>query len=325
MLIKGADLLVQGASSLAKRMHVSDMVVGLTVVSFGTSAPELAVNLLASLQGNNDLALGNIIGSNIANTLLVLGIATLLGRLRIRPKTFWQEMPLNFFIVVVLGIMLNDQFTDPQPHCSQAASLAWGAMAYCNFLGRGDAAILIIGFVLFMLYVYHQSRSHPEEAVFADSVDTTPMPLWKALFFVVLGLVGLAVGGHWIVEGAVFLGQFIGLSEAVVGVVIIGVGTSLPEVAASAMAAYRGKADIAIGNVIGSNVFNVLYVLGISAFVKPIPYDTVLNIDISVMIAVAFLFWVIMFIPKRYELGLAKGLFFLVLYVAYVLYLLLPL
>ena len=317
LLIKGADFLVEGASALAKRLHISDFIVGLTIVSFGTSAPELVVNIIASWSGSPDLALGNIIGSNIANILLVLGVASLVAPLVIANKTIKQEMPMNLLAVIVLVILANDQFLGSPLSPSQAGDETGLLTSFAyNYLTRSDALILLIFFALFMCYVYSQARSG------TITVQVHSIPLWKAILFVVVGLVGLAIGGDWIVKGAVrFAGDF-GLSEAVIGITIVGVATSLPEVAASAVAAYRGKADIAVANVLGSNLFNILWVLGLSALIQPIPFDSRLNLDVAIMIFAILLLYLIMFVGKRFQLNMSKGLVFLLFYVMYMVFLL---
>ena len=315
ILIKGADLLVDGGSALAKRLRISDFIVGLTIISFGTSAPELFVNVVASWSGSPALALGNIIGSNVANILLILGIASLVAPLAVASRTIKQEIPMTLLATMVLIILVNDQFLGSSQTGVETELLAGSIY---NYLTRGDALILLIFFALFMCYVYFQARTE------TDLVEAHDAPFWKAILYVLIGLVGLSVGGDWIVKGATHLSRSFGLSEAVIGITIVGVGTSLPEVAASAVAAYRDKADIAVANALGSNLFNILWVLGISAFILPIPFDSSLNLDMAIMVFVLLLLYSVLFIGKRHQLSRAKGLVFLLFYVTYIIFLLVP-
>ena len=310
LLIKGADLLVNSAASLAKRTSISDMIIGLTVVSFGTSAPELVVNIIASINASSSLALGNVIGSNIANILLILGISSIIAPLVVSKKAIWQDIPMNLLAVVIFAILVNDQLLDPVSYCPSK-----NGVSDCNFLGRGDALILLIFFALFIYYVARRSRSETKIE------EGAKMSLWKAIFFIIIGLGGLLLGGNWIVKGAVHISRMIGLDEAFIGIAIIGVGTSLPEVAASAVAAYRGKSDIAIGNALGSNLFNILWVLALSAFLQPLNYDTNLNIDLFMMGFAILLLYTSVISSKIRKLDFAKGVLFLSVYLTYILFL----
>ena len=230
---------------------------------------------------------------------------------------------MNFLAAVVFAIIVNDQFLDPVERCSPKAgsqlsnsgSLADTAFV-CNLLGRGDALILLIFFGLFVYYIAHRARSE-------SKTESSPeMSIWKSLFFIALGLGGLLLGGDWIVRGAVHISKIIGLSEALIGIVVVGVGTSLPEVAASATAAYRGRSDIAIGNALGSNLFNILWVLGLSALLRPLVYDISLNLDLAMMVFAVLLLYLSVFVGKAYQLNFAKGLLFLIVYLSYVIFLL---
>ena len=313
-LIKGADLLVEGSSALAKRYRISDLVIGLTIVSAGTSAPELVVNLIAGVQGNSDLALGNILGSNIANVFLILGVSSIITPIIVSPNSLWKEIPMNLGVALILGILLNDMFFDPNPFCHPSDTTGI-APSFCNILGRGDSLLLLSFFMLFLLYVWKQARessSHEEQA----NLSWT-----KSILYTLIGLAGLTIGGDWIVKGGIHIAKISGLSEAVIGIVIIGVGTSLPEVAASSVAAYRGKADIAVGNVLGSNLFNILWVLGISGLVHPLPFRTELNFDLIIM-GLAVLIFFLFIVRKAHILSRWKGFVFLILYAVYIVFLL---
>lgn len=301
LLIKGADLLVDGASSIAVRLNVSKIVVGLTVVAFGTSLPELVVNLIASYEGATDIAIGNILGSNIANILLILGISSLMAPLIIKNNTVWKEIPLATLTVFVLGVLANDQLTD------EPGILVAGESGLC----RGDGIVLLCFFAIFLYYTVSIARDDIEEEV------TTELGWAKATLCVIGGIVGVTLGGRWIVDGAVKIAQDFELTESFVGLTILAIGTSLPELATSAVAAYKGQTDITVGNVVGSNIFNVCWVLGCSALIRPLPFSQRTQDDLYIAFAVSVLLFVFMFIGKRRIMGPAEGLLCLVMYAVY--------
>ena len=300
-LIKGADFLVEGSSSIAKRVGISDIVIGLTIVSFGTSAPELLVNVLASFKGNTDISIGNVLGSNIANILLILGVAALIYPLKIKKATTWKEIPLNLMAVLVLLFMANDIFIDKTD---------------VSVISRSDGLILLIFFALFMHYTVGLAKATKEK-----HNDHKKHPVWKAVGMTVVGIIGLAYGGEWVVGGAVAVAQNFGLSEAMIGLTIIAIGTSLPELATSAVAAFKRKSDIAIGNVVGSNLFNIFWVLGLSAVIKPLPFNPMINTDILVLLGATFLLFISCFTFKRYQIYRIEGGIFLLIYIAYIVFL----
>ena len=275
LLIKGADWLVEGASSIARRFGLSDLMIGLTVVSFGTSAPELIVNIIASFQGSADIAIGNIVGSNISNTLLILGITALITPLAVQKSTVLKEIPFMLLASVTLLIMANDMIVDGY---SQSE------------LSRSDGLAFLGFFVIFLYYTFG-IRNH---GVLEDSHSKPKMSLAKAWTFFGVGLIGLGVGGNLAVEGAKAIAAMLGLSEALIGLTVVALGTSLPELAASIVAAKKGKADIAIGNIVGSNIFNIFWILGLSAAIKPLPFQPALNLDLLVVVGcTALLFFLI--------------------------------
>lgn len=301
-LIKGADWLVAGSSSLAGKLGISSLVIGLTVVSFGTSAPELTVNLLASMQGNTDIAIGNIVGSNIANILLILGISALIYPLAVQKGTVWKEIPFALLAVVVFGVMANDVFFDGNT---------------TSALTRIDGIILICFFVVFLYYIFSIAKSSKSEADEA----VAHMPMSKSLAMISGGLVGLVVGGKWIVDGAVSFATQLGVSEALIGLTIVAIGTSLPELATSAVAAYKKNVDIAVGNIVGSNIFNIFWILGISAFITPLPFSDTLSFDIWVVIGATMLLFLALFVGRKHVLERWQGAVFVVAYLAYTLFL----
>jgi cation:H+ antiporter len=301
-LIKGADLLVDGASSVAKRMGISSLVIGLTVVSFGTSAPELIVNILASINGNTDIAIGNILGSNIANILLILGVSAMIFPLVVTKGTVWKEIPLSLLAVLAVGFMANDALIDG---------------GVFSGLTRIDGIILIFFFIVFLYYTFGISKAQGSSEEQEIKVYSLP----KAIFMILLGLVGLVFGGNWIVEGAVTFAKSFGLSEALIGLTIVAVGTSLPELATSAVAAYKKNPDIAVGNVVGSNIFNIFWILGLSSTIKELPFSQALTTDISMVIFATFLLFIFMFIGKKHTLERWQGAFFVLTYIVYIIFL----
>lgn len=304
ILIKGADLLVSGASAVAKRFRISDLVIGLTVVALGTSAPELFVNVSASLKGNTDLAVGNIIGSNIANILLILGVSGMIYPLTVKRTTVWKEIPFSILAAVVTGILANDMILDGRP---------------VSEISRGDGLILLAFFLLFLYYIFSIAKSSD-----APSLDQLkPMSAARSAILIAAGLVMLGLGGTWIVNGARAIAASFGVSEYLIGLTVVSIGTSLPELATSAVAAFKKNTDIAIGNVVGSNIFNVFWILGVSATVSPLPFQTSGNFDVLTAILVSILLLVFLFIGKRNILERWQGAVFLMVYIGYITYIVL--
>jgi cation:H+ antiporter len=302
-LIKGAHFLVDGASSIAKRLGVSTLVIGLTIVAFGTSAPELIVNIFASIKGNTDIAIGNILGSNIANILLILGISAVIFPLAVQRGTVWKEIPFSLLAVLVVAVMANDAFFDGGSFSG---------------LTRSDGLVLIAFFTIFLYYTFGISRAQA-----ADAAETPirQHSLPRSCFMIGAGLAGLTIGGKWIVDGAVALATGFGVSEAVIGLTIVAVGTSLPELATSAVAAYKRDVDIAVGNIVGSNIFNIFWILGVSAIIAPLPFSSILMRDVLVAITATLLLFIVMFIGKKHTLERWQGAGFIALYVAYIIFL----
>lgn len=305
VLIKGADWLVDGAAALAKRFNVPDLIVGLTVVAFGTSLPELFVNIFASYSGSSDLAIGNVVGSNITNILLILGVAGLIYPLHVKGSTIFREIPFSLLAVILLGVLANDRLLDGVPD---------------NILSRTDGIVFFIFFLLFIYYVFGVARRF--SGLNEILPDATQHPI-KSFGQIGLGIMGMALGGKWIVGGALQLSQLLGASEGLIGYSIVALGTSLPELAASAVAASKKNADIAVGNVVGSNIFNIFFVLGISAMIKPLPIQSSANTDIGVAVAATLILFGTNFIGKKRELGRGEATVFLVGYVAYMVFLIL--
>ncbi|MCB1145376.1 MAG: calcium/sodium antiporter [Leptospiraceae bacterium] len=306
-LIKGADMLVDGAASLAQKIGVSTTVVGLTVVAFGTSLPEFIVNILASTRGQNGLAYGNIVGSNIANVFLILGVTALFGNLKVKETTATREIPFALLASIVLFILTLDVEID-------------GAQA--DVLSRSDGFLLIAFFSIFLYYIYTVITGKKD---FSESEEQGSVSLstLKSVIFVILGLIGLGLGGEWIVNGAVKIATVAGLSERVIGLTIVAVGTSLPELAASIVAARKKQPEIAVGNVVGSNIFNIFWVLGISASIRPLPIPDDSYIDLGLALFSAFLLYIFLYIGQRHVLQRWQGISFLSVYVGYTIWLVL--
>jgi cation:H+ antiporter len=299
LLIKAADWLVAGAAVLARRMQVSDLVIGLTVVAFGTSSPELFVNLVAALRGQTDLALGNVIGSNIANTLLILGIAAIITPLAATRGTVWKEIPFSLLAAVVLGIVVSDGLLGGGP----------------DMISRGDGLILLCFLAIF--FYYTAAIAFQAEGL-DPPTEIKPMSLSAALLRVGIGLSGLALGGWLIVENATLIARQIGLSDALIGLTVVAVGTSLPELATSAVAAYRGNADIAVGNVVGSNIFNIFFVLGLTSSIHPIPCEASSTLEILVLIVASLLLFLSMFTGQRRSIDRWEGVLFVFFYFGFI-------
>lgn len=303
LLIKGADWLIDGSSGLARRFRIPEIVIGLTVVAFGTSAPELAVNIIASVNGNNGLAIGNIVGSNIANILLILGVAAMIKNLSVQNNTVWRQIPFSLFAALILGYMVNDQFL---------------GNAESDVITRADGFVLITLFVLFLFYTFRLGKKNLAEDL-PDEEKTRPV--WKSVLMLLVGLIGLVLGGKWIVDGAVSIASQMGYSESFVGLTVVAIGTSLPELATGIVAVRKGNTDLAIGNVIGSNIFNIFWVLGCSSLISPITFNTSDNFSILFNILCSAVLFLLLFIGRRHTLQRWQGMLMLLAYLLYLGYL----
>jgi cation:H+ antiporter len=301
VLLGGAWLLVRGASSLAVRLGVPELVVGLTIVAFGTSAPELIVSFLSAFRGATDLAVGNVVGSNISNTLLILGLAGLIRPLAMEKSIRWREIPFCLLATLMLVVLANDAFFG----AGEGAVLA-----------RGDGLVLLGFFAVYLYYLATVAGTGDAAAV--QGVEPTSPPVSAVM--VAIGIPALALGGQWLVNGASEIAVSLGMSQALVGLTIVAVGTSLPELATSIMAAARGSADIAVGNVVGSNVFNVLWILGATAAIGPVEYNTALNADVWFLAGATVLFFIFTFTGKRHKIDRPEAGLFLGLYLAYLVF-----
>lgn len=303
LLIKGADILVDGASSIAKRYKIPELVIGLTIVSFGTSMPELIVNLLASFKGSSELAVGNVLGSNIANILLILGLAAIIRPLPIQRSIYYTEIPISLAATFMVGFLANANLFLNIPGLA---------------LSRADGGILLFFFLLFMIYIYAISKSKKGmDDIKESDVQIELLPPTRSILYIVGGALALFIGGKWVVDGAIHIAQIMGLSETFIGLTVVAIGTSLPELVTSAIAAKKGQADIAVGNVIGSNIFNILWILGISALINPLPFPIASNMDILMVIVASTLLILAVIIGKTPMIRRWQGFIFILIYASY--------
>ncbi|HUT46285.1 MAG TPA: calcium/sodium antiporter [Sedimentisphaerales bacterium] len=304
LLIKGADLLVEGASSIARTLKVSDLVIGLTIVAFGTSTPELVVNVFAAVKANADIAIGNIVGSNIFNILIILGLSSMIFPLIVTHGTVWIEIPITLAAAVLLGLLANGHL------------LTHGGF---QGLSRIHALILLACFAFFLYYVFRISGKGQDNIDAA--AETKRIVVKKTILMIILGLAGLFVGAKFVVDGAVSLASTLGVSQSLIALTIVAAGTSLPELATSVVAAYKKNSDIAVGNIVGSNIFNICLILGISALIRPIPLQPKSNIDIGVAVFASFALFIVMFTGKKGVLDRWEGFLFVASYIGYLVFL----
>ncbi len=305
ILIKSADLLVEGAVSLAKRFAIPELVIGLTIVSLGTSMPELIVNVLASINGSSELAIGNIFGSNIANILLILGVSAIVAPIPIKKSIYFTEIPISLVATFMVGFLAN----------ANLFGLSTGLE-----ISQLDGAMLLLFFGLFMTYIFVVSKDKDQAQNFEESGEGM-LTLVRSSLYIGIGVFGLFLGGKWIVDGAIEIALTFGLSESFIGLTIIAVGTSLPELVTSVVAAKKGRADMAIGNVIGSNIFNIFWILGISAIIKPLPFNELNNDDILMLILSNTVLIFAVINGKKPSISRFEGVVFVVVYFSYLTYL----
>ena len=302
LLISGANILVEGSASIAKKLNISSIVIGLTIVAFGTSAPELIVNIFASVQGNTEIAIGNILGSNIVNILLILGVSSIIYPLATKENTVWKEIPLSLLAAILLGVMVNDTLIDGGTFSG---------------LTRIDGIVFLAFFIIFLYYTFGISKVSGENT----DLEIKEMSYMKSSFYVAGGLLGLVFGGKWIVDGAIKIAEGFNVSQSLIGLTVVAIGTSLPELATSAVAAYKKQSDIAIGNVVGSNIFNIFWILGFSSVINPVPFSKDSVIDIIMTIVASLILFLIMFIGKKHTVERWQGVIMILIYIGYVAYL----
>ncbi len=301
-LIYGANALVDAASSLAARWGVPSIVIGLTIVAFGTSAPELVVNVFAAVSGSTDMVLGNVLGSNIFNVLGILGISALIYPLTVKSNTTWIEIPLSLLAAICVFVVASDVVLDGATN---------------NLLSRSEGIVLLLFFLIFLVYNLMVAKSGGAE----EEMETKNFSVGKGILFIVLGLGGLILGGRLIVTSAVSIAEVIGLSERVIGLTVVSIGTSLPELATSVIAVRKKNVDIAIGNVVGSNIFNIFLILGVSGSIVPLEINPASFFDILVNILTGLLLFIFVFTGRGRKVERWEGAVFVIGYVAYVTYL----
>jgi len=300
LLIKGADFLVEGASNIAKKFHIPEIIIGLTIVSIGTSMPELFVSITSAIEGYPDMAIGNIVGSNIANLLLILGMSSIIRSIKFKKETRLIEIPMCLGISLLFVLLCN----------------------LGHDITRFDAGILIVLFILFIVYTIIMAKKGEEFDKEDDDekvVDKTKLSksTIKDVVFLILGAVLLKIGGDLTVNNAVEIAKHFGLSEKLISVTILAVGTSLPELVTSVSAAFKGKSDIAIGNILGSNIFNMLLIIGVSAMIKPIVYNTSYNLDMIFLIGGTLVLSLFPIIPPKNKMSRGNGVVYVLIYVGY--------
>ena len=296
LLVKGADWFVEGASRVAEKFGIPQLVIGLTIVAMGTSLPEAAVSVSAALKGSAEITIGNILGSNIMNVLLILGLTAVITPIAVQKSTIKYEIP---FVVVVSAVLMGIGYTD-------------------GVAGRLDGVILWVLFIIYLLYLLKMAKSGAD-VIEEIPGDGKPMPVWKMLLMIVAGAAMIVLGSNLAVDAASALARIFGMSERLIGLTIVAFGTSLPELVTSVTAAIKGKADIAVGNIVGSNIFNILFVVGTSALITPVVYASSFLVDSIAAIAVGIILWLLVF--RKQKLDRLGGAIMLVCYAGYFVYL----
>lgn len=268
LILSGANFLTDGAAALAKRFNISSLVIGLTIVAFGTSAPELTVSIVSAINGSAELSIGNVVGSNIFNILMIVGVTAVVAPITITKGTLTKEIPLAILSCVVVLICANDVFLETGTE---------------NILNRADGLLMLCFFAIFLGYTFAIAHDNTEE----EQAEIKPLSTWRCLLYIVGGLVVLIFGGRLFVNGSSEIARSLGVGESVIGLTLVAMGTSLPELATSVVAALKKNPEIAIGNVIGSNLFNVFFVLGMSATITPLPLGGITNVDLFYLLAVS--------------------------------------
>ncbi len=305
LLIKGADFLVEGSSDIAKRFHIPEIVIGLTIVSIGTSLPELLVSINSATKGFSDMSLGNVIGSNICNFLLILGVSSALRRLKLKKETRYIEVPLCILYTIIFTILCNTG----------------------NMITRVEAVILLVLFNIFIGYTVAmgiKGEKYDEETLIDEDDETEkaakekdPGSIWRNIIQILVGIVALKFGGDFIVDNSVIIAEYFNISEKIISLTIIAIGTSLPELVTSVIAALKGNSDISVGNIIGSNIFNMTFIIGIAALIKPITFNIEYNTDLIVLFVASIGLFLFQYIPPKNMMSKRNGVMYLVGYVAY--------
>ncbi len=301
LLMKSADWIVDSSSSIAKKLGVSSLIIGLTIVAFGTSLPELLIGIFSALRDASEVSFGNIIGSNIANIFLILGVTAIIGNVKIKSETVWKQIPFALLATFVLFALSSRIF--------------FGEGA---FLKISDGLILISLFAIFLYYVFQMAKKDKEKV---SLVEETIKSNWGIVLKFIFGLIGIYFGGKWVVDGAVLIAGQLGFSEYLISATIIAIGTSLPELVVCIVAVLKKNTDLAVGNIIGSNIFNILWVLGIVPFFGILRIPDFVIFDIGIMFLATLLLFIFMFVGKRHGLKKWEGFLFVLFYILYIAYL----
>ncbi len=304
LLLKGADFLVDGASNVAKKFNIPEIVIGLTIVSIGTSMPELIVSTASAISGHSDMSIGNIIGSNLANLLLILGMCAIIKPLIFKKETKFIENFIAIFVTGVLFVLGNNSI---------------GA----NMITRKEGIFLVFLCVLFIVYniVMAKKGNEFDKNTIIELEDRKKIPTFKSIVLILIGIVALKFGGDFVVDGSTYIAKVMGISEKIIGLTILAISTSLPELITSVTATRKGEVDMAIGNIIGSQIFNIVLIIGVSAIITPINYSISYNMDMTILIASTILFALFPFIGKKDEMTRANGVVFVGIYVMYMIWL----
>lgn len=298
LLIKGADLLVEGASNIAKRFHIPEIIIGLTIVSIGTSFPELVVSLTSAKNGFPDMAIGNVLGSNICNLLLILGASAIFRPVKFQKETRWIELPMSVFFAIVF-------------------------MIFCNTgsgISRIEGVLLILlfaGFIIYTIVMGMKGEEFDTSLAKQDTKKTKKIPILKNIIYIIVGIIALKFGGDFTVDNAVFVAEKFGLSEKIISLTILAIGTSLPELVTSITAALKGNSDIAIGNIIGSNIFNMLLIIGATSCIMPIVYNVSYNFDMTIFLISMVILALFPMIPPKNEMSRMNGILYFLGYILY--------
>ena len=304
LILVGSDWLVEGASGVARKYGISEFVIGMTIVGIGTSMPELVSSLISAIQGHGDMALGNVTGSNICNILLILGVTALISPIKYTRSNIRKDIPFAILVSLFLMVMLYNCFG------------LFGEMGTPG-ISRVDALYLLLIFAMFMIDSFKSAKNGAEE----EEASVKPMPMGKAIIFILLGLAGLIFGGQVFVDHTVSIAERFHVSEAFISITLMAVGTSLPELATCVVAAMKGKNQLALGNVIGSNIFNIALIIGTSAAISPFEIQSISTVDMGMVIVVVVLLWLAAFTFKKKKLDRVEGVIFLLAYIAYITYL----
>lgn len=295
LLIKGADILVEGSSAIAKKMHISEIIIGLTIVSIGTSMPELVVSTTSAIEGYSDMSVGNIIGSNICNLLLILGLSAIIRPVKFQQQTKWIENPLSIILTMIFCIMCNTN----------------------QDINRTEGTLLIILFILFLIYTVVMGIKSQKKEVLMQLDEKQKINTLKNTMLIILGIVTLKIGGDLVVHNSEQIARILKVSDKIISLTIVAIGTSLPELVTSVTAAIKGDSDIAIGNIVGSNIFNMLLIIGLSALITPINYNITYNAQIIILFIGMILMLIFSFIKPKNIMSRTNGLICVILYIIY--------